>query len=516
MVDITAGPGVYGMFPSFNYRHWLALGEFVDNSISSYEQNKAKLRKLNGPDFALKVFIDYDDDLDTLTIRDNAAGISEGRFDKAFALATPPDDLNFINRYGVGMKAAACWFARDWSVRTKAIEEEVERTIKWSTKKIIDQKLKELQPTVKTVKSKDHYTVLTLKNLIHPPHGGKTIGKIKTFLPNIYREFLRNDEVEIFWNNEKVSEKEPEILFAPPAWDKQAVDQLWEKLVTLNMPDGRTIKGRVFILKDMKRSYTALNLFWRNRLILGNVEPNHRPEQLFGAVNSFETGRLCVELNMDEYEPTLDKQGFKFQDSESSLDEIIAELKKEARDILRQAKDYRKPTITNLVPIPDISKIFAPPTEEILVHPVQPTASSPYPSPKGVESLGILGVQIDSEGLFLQPPINLEIDGMPWIINLQIGNRNGDNEFVSIEELEPEEDEETPRQMFITLGLRHPFVARFWRDDSEIQRFILFFASALGLAEIAARKAGAVYPSYVRSNLDEFLKRLVWNNEDPE
>ena len=166
--------------------------------------------------------------------------------------------------------------------------------------------------------------------------------------------------------------------------------------------------------------------------------------------------------------------------------------------------------------IPDISKIFAPPTEEILVHPVKPTASSPYPSPKGVESLGILGVQIDSEGLFLQPPINLEIDGMPWIINLQIGNRNGDNEFVSIEELEPEEDEETPRQMFITLGLRHPFVARFWRDDSEIQRFILFFASALGLAEIAARKAGAVYPSYVRSNLDEFLKRLVWNNEDPE
>jgi len=46
--------------------------------------------------------------------------------------------------------------------------------------------------------------------------------------------------------------------------------------------------------------------------------------------------------------------------------------------------------------------------------------------------------------------------------------------------------------------------------------FLLFFASALGLAEIAARKAGAIYPSFVRANLDEFLKRLVWNNEDPE
>jgi len=516
MVDIRPTAFVYGMFSSFNYRHWLALGEFLDNSISSYEQNKIKLRELNGSNFVLKIFIDYDDDLDKLSIRDNAAGISEHRFDKAFALATPPDDLDYISRYGVGMKAAACWFAREWNVRTKAIDEDVERTVKWSTKKIIDQNLKELKPSLKTVNSKDHYTVLTLNNLIHPPRGGKTIGKIKTFLPNIYREFLRSGEVEIFWNNEKLSEKEPEILYAPPTWDSQAANQLWEKFVTLNMPDGRLIKGRVFLLKEMKRSYTALNLFWRNRLIKGNVEPNHRPEQLFGAGNSFETGRLCVELNMNEYEPTLDKQDFKFQDTESSLDEIITELKKEAREILRQAKDYRKPTISQSVQILNISKILTPPTEEILVHPVPPTTSSPYPMPKSPESTDITHDQVNSEGLFRQPCINLEIDGMPWIINLQIGNRNGDNEFVSIEELEPDDDEKKPRQMFITLGLKHPFVARFWRDDSEIQRFLLFFASALGLAEIAARKAGAVFPSYVRSNLDEFLKRLVWNNEDAE
>ena len=516
MVDITPGAGVYGMFPSFNYRHWLALGEFLDNSISSYEQNKAKLRKINGDGFVLKIFVDYDDDLGTLSVRDNAAGIPESRFDKAFALANPPDDLSFISRYGVGMKAAACWFARDWELRTTAIGEEVERTIKWSTKRIIEKNLTQLEPNIKVAKLNDHYTVLTLKNLIHPPRGGKTIGKIKTFLPNIYREFLRNDEVEIFWNNEKLSEKEPAILSAPAAWDPNGPDQTWDKKVLLHMADGRTIEGRVFLLNEMKRSYTALNLFWRNRLIQGNVEPNNRPEQLFGAGNSFETGRLCVELNMNEYEPTLDKQGFKFQDTESSLDEIISKLKKEARDSLRQAKDYRKPSITNLVPIQNISEIITTPAREVLTHPTPPSESSPYPKPKGVESSGSLGLVVETEGLFVQPPINLEIDGMQWIINLRIGNRNGDNELVSIEELEPDNATDMVRQLYITLGLRHPFVSRFWRDDREIQRFMLFFATALGLAEIAARKAGAQYPSYVRSNLDEFLKRLIWNNDDPE
>jgi hypothetical protein len=514
MVSISPGSGVYGMFPSFNYRHWLALGELVDNSISSYEQYKEQLRRTNGESFVLKIFIDFNEALDTLSVRDNAAGIPENRFEKAFALATPPENLDYIGRYGVGMKAAACWFAREWTLRTTALGESVERTIEWSTSEIIDGKLQELEPKVNAAKPSEHYTVITLKNLIHPPRG-MTISKIKTFLPNIYREFLRNGEVEIFWNNELLSEKEPEILLAPPAWDIQGASQTWDQNLVLKMSDGRTINGRVFLLNKMQRKYTALNLFWRNRLILGNVEPNHRPSNLFGEANSFETGRLCVELNLNEYEPTLDKQNFKWNDDEASLDEIIDALKQEAKEILRQAKDYRKPEISKPIPIPDISKILTTPTEAMLEHPKPPTESSPYPHPKDDGLTNQLEPMNGLEGLFVQPPINLEIDGMPWVINLQIGNRNGDNQLVSIEEIEPDSNPDNPRHLYITLGLRHPFASKFWRDDAEIQRFMLFFASALGLAEIAARKAGAKFPSFVRSNLDEFLKQLVWNNEDP-
>jgi hypothetical protein len=278
LVDITPGVGVYAMFRSFNYKPWLALGEFLDNSISSYQKHRQEIVSTDGSNFKLRIMIDYDPLRDTLEIRDNAAGIDKERFAGAFALAKPPEDLNYISRYGVGMKAAACWFARDWSLRTTALGENVERTLDWSTSAITDGDTANIKPQIRFVQESDHYTVLTLKNLIHPPSGARTVAKIKEYLPNIYREFLRDGEVEILWNGQSLVAEQLPMLSAPPQWDLSQPERIWEELVELNMDDGRTIKGRVFLLRKMKRSYTALNLFWRNRLILGNVGENHRQQ----------------------------------------------------------------------------------------------------------------------------------------------------------------------------------------------------------------------------------------------
>jgi hypothetical protein len=39
---------------------------------------------------------------------------------------------------------------------------------------------------------------------------------------------------------------------------------------------------------------------------------------------------------------------------------------------------------------------------------------------------------------------------------------------------------------------------------------MILLASAIGFGEIAARRAGAKYPSYVRNNVDEFLRRVAY------
>ncbi len=503
-VDITPGVGVYAMFRSFNYKPWLALGEFLDNSISSFQQHKKELLKANGSNFKLRIMVDYDPERDTLEIRDNAAGIDKLRFAGAFALAKPPDDLSYISRYGVGMKAAACWFARDWTLRTTALGEEVERTLDWSTSAITDGETANIKPTTRQVRESDHYTVLTLKNLIHPPNGSRTVAKIKEYLPNIYREFLRDGEVEILWNGQTLAVDQPPILSAPPQWDLTQPERIWEEFIELQMDDGRTIKGRVFLLRKMKRSYTALNLFWRNRLILGNVGESHRPTELFGAGNSFETGRLCVELFMDEYEPTVDKMGFKFQDNESTLEEIIETLKKEAPEILRQARDYREPKIDPDNPIPDIGPIIMVPGEITVEKPAKPTVADPYPAPVIPSSPDVLAPREITK-------VPLEIDGVPWEIVVRLGMGPGENIFVKIEETRSSTSDE-PQKLFITLGMEHPFFINYWTDDRAMQKVFIILASAIGFGEIAARRAGATFPSYVRNNIDQFLRLVALGN----
>ena len=449
-VNITPGVGVYGMFPSFNYKPWLALGEFLDNSISSYQQHQKLIENVSGSNFKLKIMIDYDAERGVLEIRDNAAGINKTHFGRAFALAKPPDDLRFISRYGVGMKAAACWFARDWSVRTSAIGESIERTLNWSTKAITEDKSESLRPIVRPVPKNEHYTVITLKNLIHPPSGSKTVAKIKTYLPNIYRQFIKDEQIEILWNGQKLEVEQPVPLTAPPQWDLSQPERTWDENVELIMGDGRTIRGRVFLLQKMKRSYTALNLFWHKRLVLGNVGENHRPVELFGAGNSFETGRLCVELHLDEYEPTVDKMGFKFQDNEATLEEIIDALKKAASQVVRQARDYREPKVDVDQLPPDVGPIITIPGSSVVVDPVQPTATDPYPAPVSDPTSDIVKSRDVTK-------VALEIDGVAWEIVVRLGLGPGENLFVNIEEKRSELIDD-PQRLFVTLGLEHPLV----------------------------------------------------------
>lgn len=512
MVDINPGVGVYGMFPSFDYKPWLAIAELLDNSITSYQQYREDLESLHGPAFTLVLKVEYDSKLNQLVIADNAGGIPGDRFPDAFALAKAPDDLRFISRYGVGMKAAAFWFAREWTLRTSALGEPVERTVELSTAEITENGITEIPESVRDVGKNEHYTVITLKNLIHSVNAPRTSKKIETFLPHIFREFIREYEVEIYWNGRRLEVEEPEILEASPEWDKSSPVRSWAEDVRLEMHDGRVIVGRAFILRKMKRAYTALNMFWHQRLILGNIEPNHRPSDLYASGNSFQTGRLCVELHLDEYEPTLDKKGFKFQDDEASLEEIIDSLKKAVPDLLRQARDYREPVVDPTDgEIPDIGPIIIKPGEDTVSDPSPPTPSDPYPLP--TPPVPEPAPVPDDPKPRPRPPspdwiVEVVVDDVLLKVVVQLETGPGANKFVELRETKPD-GAGSPWILYINIGTRHPFVVRYWSDDQEVRRLIMVMASAIGFGEIAARLAGAQMPSHVRNNIDDFLRRVA-------
>ena len=144
-VDIRPGVSVLSVLKHLNYRPWFALAEFVDNAIQSFTANRERLVAIHGPATKLRVAIELrDDPSPRLVIRDNAAGIAAADYPRAFRPAAVPADTTGLSEFGIGMKSAACWFSPRWRVRTKALGENVQRTITFDINRIIRDDITEI------------------------------------------------------------------------------------------------------------------------------------------------------------------------------------------------------------------------------------------------------------------------------------------------------------------------------------------------------------------------------------
>ncbi len=501
-VPIQPGPAVYGMFPGFPYKAWAAIAELIDNSVSSFLKYEDALKKTDGSGYVLRVFIEFDEQANTLSIRDNAAGINSHEMGRAFELATPPEDLQYIGQYGIGMKAAACWFAREWEVVSSALGEDIERKIIWNTAEIVKGATTELPVTFREVSPNDHYTVLTMRDLIHPPLG-KTKTKIKEYIASIFRVFIAQSKMEIYWQGDLLEVPTFPVLEAPFAENQSGDPVKWETDISIVTDDGTRIRGRAFLLETMKRTYTALNFFWHGRLIKGNFDPNFRPHDLFGAINSFESGRLCIEMHLDDFKPTIDKRDFRFDDSGASEEEIITKIQeflmRPELPLLQQAKKYRKLEPEEEV-TPDLGDVpgIIPTGETVLNDPPEPPPTHPYPSPPAGE--------MPDGGHVIERDFELLVGGSPWKFTIRIASHPSDNYLLDIREV-PQRNESDPEHLVMTIGYRHPFINLFMGPDTK--QLILNFCIALGFAEISARRAGQEMASFVRSNMDIFLRTLA-------
>lgn len=127
-VNIRPGVNVLSVLPHLNYKAWYALAEFVDNAIQSSLDRQRELKATDGVDYRLHVDIRFEPKESCITIRDNAAGIAASDCQRAFRPAEIPPDASGLSEFGMGMKSAACWFAPNWTVRTTALGENIERT----------------------------------------------------------------------------------------------------------------------------------------------------------------------------------------------------------------------------------------------------------------------------------------------------------------------------------------------------------------------------------------------------
>lgn len=137
-VHIRPEVTVLSVLRHLNYKAWFAMAEFIDNALQSAIANADELSKQSDGSYTLVVDIKLDaSGPGQIVITDNAAGIATSDFARAFKTAQVPTDRSGLSEFGMGMKSAACWFAETWSVRTKAIGEDLERTINFNVREIV-------------------------------------------------------------------------------------------------------------------------------------------------------------------------------------------------------------------------------------------------------------------------------------------------------------------------------------------------------------------------------------------
>lgn len=507
-VNIRPNVSMLSVLKFLEYETWFALAEFVDNAIVSYQYHEQTLKRLFGNDFQLEVIIEINDPDNRITIRDNAGGIEEANYSRAFRAAEIPKDTTGLSEFGMGMKSAACWFSDLWSVRTKAIGETYEKTVKFDMNKIYEDKIEELEYTTKPAEKHHHYTIIELLNVNKMPRR-KGLGKVKSHLTSIYREFIRQGVLKLIVENTELKYTEPKVLVSPRFDDLEGEPIKWKRDINFDVEEGLSVKGFVAIREIGSTSEAGFALFRRGRVIEGSFDNGFRPEFIFGAPNSFRYQRVFGELHLAGFDVSFTKKGIQWDDN---LDVFLKCLRDEINThefpLLAQAEKYRARSS---------DKDYITSGAKALTQTITDLETK---APRAIqETFDMPEVDDEPEITLVETEkaihrnFKVNFNKIDWIISLELSYDPSLNELLEVGPhlIKEPIKEKMARQIGIRLSLTHPFMLEYvGTDDSKIEP-ILRMAAAMGLAEIIAKESGAKTQGEIRRNFNQLITKISNN-----
>lgn len=502
-VSIRPGVSVLSVLRHLNYKPWFALAEFVDNAVQSYSEHKDEIHKLHGPKWRLKVAIEVDSSTPgRIVIRDNAAGIRRNVFPRAFRPAVVPPDRSGLSEFGMGMKSAACWFAPRWQVRTKALGEAVERTVKFDIVKIVQDEIEELEFEERSARIEDHYTEVSLDDLHHVPVK-RSIGKIKEHLTDIYRVLIRSGVLELKLGNEVLEYEEPSILNAPYYKEPNGPRQIWKKEIDFDLGNGLSVKGFAALRDPGKYERSGFSLFRRGRLIEGSGEEGYRPPLIFGTTGaSYAKLRLFGELHLDGFDVSHTKDGFRWDDNEDPFLELLKEhLDSDEFPMLRQCENYRA-----LASKKDRTQAATKALQRT-GDAIADSASDILPAIADKEPVDTQTEPLEAQPTLATRELQFDFRGEPWLVRIELADDPAEGDWLSISDQAANLGQ--PEIIEIRLSMAHPFMITFAQTDADDIEPLLRIAAAIAISEKLARRAGVRMAGTIRRNMNEILREAL-------
>lgn len=340
-ISIATKPQVYGVFVHMRNTPHNAFAEYVDNSLSSFEKNIGVLKPINANG---KVRVDITISKDAVVIEDNAFGIEESEYARAFELATPPLDASGLNEFGMGMKISSIWLSRHWMVESSAYGEPVKKTFVFDLADVIDNDKTQTEVLIETAKADDHYTRITLTDLSsNCPTSEKKIKDIGARLASIYSRKINDGLIDIYLNGVLLSYTPYEPLSAPYYKTPDAEPMVWRKEINFTFGPKRSIRGFIGILSKMKADENGFLLFRRGRTIGTSGSDKFRPKCLCGPIGGPQYKLIYGEFDIEGFNVSYSKDQFSDDEDFEALMEALAEdIKKDKDfDIFGQAQNYR-------------------------------------------------------------------------------------------------------------------------------------------------------------------------------
>jgi len=530
-VDLTMGPEILQLWRNLNFKPHFALAEFIDNSISSWQQCKDK-----DPDFpALEVKIRISAEGHPtkgafIRITDNAGGITdEDLGDRAMRIGAAPTDKQYLNQHGAGMKIAACWFSSVWEIRTQSLEEEYEKHLQWNTPELMKNGL---DLSWDTEEADYHGTEITLWN---PrtlfPKGAQSV--LKNHLANIYRHFLRDGSLKLVVESDakryEINATETRIMDKPfwtsvgkrPESDSPSI--LWERhfeeVLAMN-EEGEPIevRGWLGIRETGSTAEAGLTLYWKNRGVKGvGHDGRWKPFEVFGGGNSFEAQRLTGEIHITGIKkpPTTDDlllfvEGVNVEDLlieriNTMLDDPEFPMRKQLNNYRKNA-DVETPVVwtdsddsTSVQVLEDVVKALDPEgLGEALAESLDLSGQ--------VSDVAELSGPEEQDSLESRKLHHVSWLGRPWSVSIE--HLFGDPAKMWVDAaMSPTDFAEAKIQ--IRLNLSHPFMVQQVGEDSTYVQPFTRMAIALGLVSSVAKQDPTTRDPQLLPRIDKLLRELA-------
>lgn len=369
-VNIEPDASALRMFRSMSFTPWYALGEFVDNSITSALKHFDDLKAKNGPDYELEVSITFPPGENALVVEDNAAGITREDMHRALKTGVPPEDTSVgLSKHGVGMKAASLWWGGHVIIDTYPLNEpngwhvEIDASEDGDVTSMVQ---------VRKIKHRGYSgTRLEVRELWKKTPQSKTITSIKSYLPSIYRSFLgdtrKEDQMKcvLLYQGKSLKFEYPAILTEPfwptktgPGYGEKP--RLWRKEISITLTTGKVISGWVGILEQMSRDLSGFFLHYRGKGVAGVVpldgddsedqaeakdaisRGSYKPRKIFKQQGSYPDQSFIGEFDITQFGKTITTDSPLWTpDEEGEFTEKLLNLLSDD-DYIRMANNFRR------------------------------------------------------------------------------------------------------------------------------------------------------------------------------